>query len=197
MSTDQDLEQQEKFFDAFIERRGDFSAALVDTQTSRKTFYRWLREDEKFIARFDRMRLELGAEVENNAIQRVLNPTSNRGSDALVGKLLTGLKPDRYGEKKDQGGAATIVFVSGLRDTPRPGVGVADADGVRVVEVDPARALPVPGVRDAEVGDGDAQGDAPGPDHAPEPLYRQRKRERLAVVADSNECVSNSDIAGI
>jgi len=166
MSTsDQDLELQEKFFDAFIERRGDFSAALIDTQINRKTFYRWLRADEAFTARFDRMRLELGAEVENNAIQRVLNPTSNRGSDALVSKLLTGLKPDRYGEKKDQGGAATIVFISGLRDTPRPGVVNADSSDARVVEVGPARALPVPRVRNAEVDDGEAQGDA-APDDA-------------------------------
>jgi hypothetical protein len=136
-------EAKDRFLAAFVERRGDVEEARKDAGLTKAVFYRWLQEDEVFRARFDQYRLALAEEVEGEAFRRVLNPTKTRGTDALVATLLKGLKKERYGDTDAKVGAAQIVYISGLRELPRPGVRAALGDGSGPVGADqPGAGVP-------------------------------------------------------
>lgn len=91
-------ERQEALLTAFVESNGDLDEARKTANVPKQVFYRWLREDEKFRTRFDEYRLALAAEIENEAVRRVMKPQGQRGSDALATTLLRGLKKERYGQ---------------------------------------------------------------------------------------------------
>lgn len=119
-------ERQEVLLGAFIETDGNLDEARKTANVPKQVFYRWLREDETFRKRYDEYRLALAAEIENEAVRRVMKPEGQRGSDALATTLLKGLMKDRYAQ--DQGGpqVAQVVYISGLREKPRPGVQSVD-----------------------------------------------------------------------
>ena len=115
--------KQEAFLEAFVEANGDLEAARQQVGLSRVALYRWLREDPEFRRRVDEYRILLAEAIEDEAIRRVMSPHGHRGSDALATVLLKGLKPHRYREEDKGNTAVQIVYVSGLRDRPRPGTG--------------------------------------------------------------------------
>jgi hypothetical protein len=118
-----DRDKQERFLTAFVEHRGDVEAARRESGIDRRTFYRWIEDDALFRDRLDRMRLLLAEEVEGEAFRRAL---ASKGSDNIVITLLRGLKRERYGEAADNR-VLNVVYVSGLRRLPRPGVQDAEA----------------------------------------------------------------------
>lgn len=124
---------KERFLQYFVERRGDVEAARQDAGIGRAEFYRWLEEDEVFRARVDQIRLRLAEEIEGEAFRRALG----KGSDNIVITLLKGLKRERYAENANQG-IVNVVYISGLRGRPRPGVEVVDGGGgeVRAIEAE-------------------------------------------------------------
>ncbi|MDR7399656.1 MAG: hypothetical protein QN144_10165 [Armatimonadota bacterium] len=124
-------EAKERFLTAFVERRGDVEEARKDAGIGRAEFYEWLEQDEVFRSRLDSLRVRLAEEIEGEAFRRALNPSQQRGSDALVTTLLKGLRRDRYGDEKGDR-VVNVVYISGLRQTPRPGVEVIE-DGERAV----------------------------------------------------------------
>jgi len=162
---------QDRFLEAFVESHGDSEIACQTASVSRAVFYRWLREDEIFRGRFDQYRLALSEEIENEAVRRVLKPEGQRGSDALVTTLMKGLKRERYGQDDVKPGPAAVIYISGLREQPRPGLpegekndgshreGSGDSrqpvEGDRVLD---APWTPSSGDRDQS---GSARGDAP------------------------------------
>jgi hypothetical protein len=113
--------RQEAFLEAFVEHQGVLEKARQSTGTTKQTFYRWL-QDELFRDRFDHYRIALAEEIESEAVGRVLTPEGQRGSDALATTLLKGLKRERYGEKEGSDQNVLIVYQSGLRENPRPGL---------------------------------------------------------------------------
>lgn len=152
---------QEKFLEALVEHRGDMDAARNELNIRKATFYTWLRQDELFRERFESYRLALGAEIENEAVRRVMNPEGQRGSDALATTLLKGLRPERYREKEGGDQNTLIIYSSQLREQPRPGVVLLEKDG----------ALMLPAQGEPDAGHNHAQGhggsDQPG-DSVPE-----------------------------
>ena len=122
MPTDEVMARQEEFLEAFVNAKGNAETAREVTKTPRSTFFKWLRDDEVFRTRFDENRILLAVDIEDEAIKRVLDPEGKRGSDVLATTLLKGLKRDRYGEDDKSAKAVQVVYISGLRDTPRPGV---------------------------------------------------------------------------
>jgi hypothetical protein len=114
-------ESQERFLQAFIEHRGDLDEARKSARVTKQTFYGWLDADTTFRDRFDKYRLFLGEEIESEAFKRALNPGNQRGSDALLATLLRGLKKERYASEDSGQKTANVIYISGLREAPRPG----------------------------------------------------------------------------
>ncbi len=106
---------KEAFLEAFIEHLGDTEAARKAVKVSKRQFYEWLDDDE-FREKLDRYRARLAEEIEAEAFRRALT----KGSDQLIANLLKGLRRDRYGDREG-GQVVNVVYVSGLRSTPRPG----------------------------------------------------------------------------
>ena len=106
---------KEAFLEAFVEHLGDTDAARRAVGVSKRQFYEWL-DDEEFRSTLDRYRARMAEEIEAEAFRRALS----KGSDQLIAKLLQGLRRERYGDA-DRPPAVTVVYVSGLRSTPRPG----------------------------------------------------------------------------
>lgn len=105
-----------------MEASGDLDKARAVANVSRSVFFGWLQKDEVFRQRFDDYRLVLAADIENEAVKRVLNPSAMKGSDALASTLLKGLKPQRYADKERGDNNLQVIYVSGLRANPRQGV---------------------------------------------------------------------------
>jgi len=137
-------ERQEQFLEAFVECNGDLNEARAKAKLSKLTFYRWMREDETFRKRVDEYRLALADEIESEAVRRVMNPEGQRGSDALATTLLKGLKKERYGDADKAGGTATIIYISGLRENPRPGVELPDGRGPASPALPPGDVIEAP-----------------------------------------------------
>lgn len=135
MSTD---ERQENFLAAFVEAKGNLDQARDVASISRSAFYDWLRKDEVFRQRFDEYRILLAADLEDEAVKRVLSPSATKGSDALATTLLKGLKRERYGDADKGSNNLQVIYVSGLRNLPRQGV----KDGPELDSGDSNRALP-------------------------------------------------------
>lgn len=114
-------EMQEQFLAAFVECRGVLEEARQATGVTKAQFYTWMRNDD-FKQRYDNYRLALAEEIESEAVKRVLSPEGQRGSDALATTLLKGLKKDRYTEAGAQNVGMQLVYISRLRDKPRPGL---------------------------------------------------------------------------
>lgn len=145
-------EAQERLLAALIEERGNLDKARTRADVSKIEFYNWMESDPDFVTRYDKYMLMLGTEVEAEAVSRVMNPTANRGSDALAATVLKGLKRSRYGEADKQSAPTVIIWNSQLRNEPRPGADVVTVDAIPVG--DATAALPVPSDDGAGEGDG-------------------------------------------
>ena len=150
----EERELKERFLEEFIERRGDRSEALKVIGVARKTFFRWLDQDKAFLERYDKTRLLLADDVENAAIARVMK---GKSSDNLLKTLLGGLKPERYREGQEDSRNQTVVYISGMRDDPRPGVEVQNVR--EYLAGTPNHHLLAQGVQDPGGDGAPAQGD--------------------------------------
>jgi len=88
------------------QRKKRFLAAYVNTGTitgganaiglRRGTVYDWLAKDDKFAADFEQVQDMVADNLEEEAIRRAYS-----GSDTMLIFLLKGLKPERYGERRE------------------------------------------------------------------------------------------------
>lgn len=85
---------KKRAFLAAYAQTGNISYAAEAVGMHRNTHYRWLREDEDYVAAYEAAQFEVGDTLEAEAIRR-----AKENSDTLLIFLLKGFKPDKYKER--------------------------------------------------------------------------------------------------
>ena len=92
-------DRQTQFLSRYCEL-GSILRSAIPAGIHRGTHYVWLQDDHcSYVERFESAKQTYSEYLESIMVQRLENPTGNRGSDILLMFAMKAHSPDKYGDK--------------------------------------------------------------------------------------------------
>ena len=110
-----------------VEEWGGNAKALKVAKISRRTYFRWLRDDPEFADDLEQAKMAFGEHMLEVAIERVRNPDKNRGSDVLLISLLNAYLPKIFKPQTIVGEDSARELITEWRQAARREIGNQEA----------------------------------------------------------------------